>query len=238
MLLRHSIDAMIMHWFNTICWILLLMTGIGLVDNPVLQPLGMWWVRVMQAVFGDGASLLEFHIAVGTIWTLGFTVYGSIRFKRMTLPFVKEMLTFSPRTDIEWLIKKSLSMTLGPRMMQRFGLETTIPDQGFYNVGQKLFGICALFVSPVIAISGWTMTFSKQDWMDPVWVQWSILIHFIFAGLMLAGLLIHIYMATIAKGKTPALISMFSGYVPEAYARSHHRHWFETIRSRQTDPEQ
>ena len=61
MLRRHTIDAMLMHWFNTICWIILLSTGIGLINNPVLQPFGMWWVRIMHALFGGGAELLQFH---------------------------------------------------------------------------------------------------------------------------------------------------------------------------------
>ncbi len=54
MLRRHTIDAMFMHWFNTVCWFVLLATGVGLIDNPVLQPLGMWWVRIMHMLFGDG----------------------------------------------------------------------------------------------------------------------------------------------------------------------------------------
>jgi formate dehydrogenase subunit gamma len=227
MLQRHTIDAMLMHWFNTICWILLLATGVGLIDNPVLQPLCMWWVKGMHAIFGGGAELLEFHITVGAIWSVGFLVYGIIRFKRITLPFIKEMLTFSPMTDIEWLIKKPLSMTIGSKMMQRFGLKPNIPDQGFYNVGQKMFGIPALFGGAVIAVTGWVMTYSKQDFTTQGTVQWMILIHFLTVGLVFAGLLVHIYMAAIAKGETPAFLSMFTGKVPADYAASHHKVWFD-----------
>ena len=88
MLRRHTIDAMFMHWFNTICWVLLLATGVGLIDNSVLQPLCMWWVRIMHAIFGGGAALLEFHIVVGTIWSLGFLIYGIVRFKQARLLLV------------------------------------------------------------------------------------------------------------------------------------------------------
>jgi len=227
MLRRHTIDAMFMHWFNTICWVLLLATGVGLIDNPVLQPLCMWWVKIMHAIFGGGAALLEFHIVVGTIWSVGFLVYGIVRFKPITWPFIKEMLTFSPKNDIEWLIKKPLSMTVGTKVMQRFGLKPVIPDQGFYNVGQKMFGIPALFGGAVIAISGWIMMFSRQDLTSQNTVQWMILIHFLTAGLVFAGLLVHIYMAAIAKGETPAFISMFTGNVPADYAASHHKLWFD-----------
>ena len=236
MLRRHTIDAMLMHWFNTICWVLLLSTGIGLIDNPVLQPFGMWWVRIMHGLFGSGAELLHFHITVGGIWSIGFLVYGLACFKRTTLPFVKEMLTFSPKTDLEWLIKKPLSMTVGPKMMQRLGLGTTIPEQGFYNVGQKMFGIPALFGGIVIAVTGWIMTYSQQDLTSQANVQWAIFIHFLTVGLVFAGLLVHIYMAAIASGETPAFISMFTGKVPGDYAASHHKLWYDELQ--ETAPEE
>jgi formate dehydrogenase subunit gamma len=233
---RHPLGAIIMHWFNTACWLFLLATGLGLIDNPALQPLGMWWVRWMHGLFGGGAQLLQIHIACGAVWSIGFLLYGIFFIKRVTIPFVKEMLSFSPKQDLTWLIRKPLTMTLGPKMMTRLGMNSAIPDQGFYNIGQKLFGIPALFGGVVIAITGGILTFSKLDWMNPVWVQWSILIHFLTAGLVFAGLLIHIYMAAIAKGETPALISMFTGRVPEGYAKSHHRLWFEETRTRKSEP--
>lgn len=231
MLRRHTIDAMIMHWFNTVCWIFLLVTGVGLIDNPVLQPLGMWWVTAMQYIFSGPVLLLEAHIAVGVVWSLVFLIYGVVRFKRITLPFVKEMLTFSPRNDMEWLIKKPLSMTIGPKMMRRMGLRPNIPDQGFYNVGQKMFGIPALFGGVIIAVTGWIMMFSQQDLFGQATVQWAILIHFLTVGLVFAGLLIHIYMAAIAPGETPAFKSMFTGFVPADYAVSHHKDWYDDVHS-------
>lgn len=230
MIKRHTFDAMFMHWFNTICWIILLATGIGLVDNPVLQPFAMWWVRFMHALFGGGAALLDFHIAVGAIWSIGFLVYGIVRCRRITIPFIKEMLTFSPKTDIEWLVKKPLSMVVGFKTMQRMGLKPVIPDQGFYNVGQKMFGIPALFGGIIIAVTGWIMTYSQADIFSQGTVQWAILIHFLTVGLVFAGLLIHIYMAAIASGETPAFISMFTGSVPSDYAESHHRLWYEEVK--------
>ena len=55
------------------------------------------------------------------------------------------------------------------------------------------------------------------------------MVHFITGGLVFAGLLIHIFMAAIATGEQPALISMFTGTVPEDYARHHHRLWLEDL---------
>jgi formate dehydrogenase gamma subunit len=227
---RHTVDAMLMHWFNTICWMLLLASGIGLVDNPVLQPFCMGWVQLLHAIFGGGAALLEFHITVGAVWSAVFLIYGVVCLKRTSLPFVKELLTFSPGADIAWLLKKGLSMTAGTRMMQRLGMKTIVPDQGFYNTGQKLFGITVLFGGIVIAVTGWIMTFSQQDLTSQGTVQWAMLIHFVTAGVVSAGLLVHIYMAGIARGHRPAFLSMFTGKVPADYAAAHHKHWYNEIR--------
>ena len=235
MIRRHSVHAMIMHWFNTVCWGFLLATGLGLVDNPVLQPLGMWWVRLMHSVFGSGAQLLQVHIVCGAIWSIGFFLYGILFFKSATLVFLKEILTFSLKRDLLWLIRKPLTMTVGPKIMRRLSITPDIPDQGFYNVGQKLFAIPALFGGMIIAVTGWIMTFSKQDLTGLSTVQWSILIHFITVGLVFAGLLIHIYMAAIAKGELPALISMFTGKVPADYAEHHHRFWFGKVTSQEPE---
>ena len=237
MIRRHSAHAMIMHWFNTVCWCVLLATGLGLVDNPVLQPLGMWWVRFMHSLFGGGAQLLQVHIVCGAIWSIGFLLYGIIFFKSTTLVFIKEILTVHLKRDLLWLMKKPLTMTIGPKIMERLGMTPEIPDQGFYNVGQKLFAIPALFGGMIIAVTGWVMAFSKQDLTGVDTVQWSILIHFITVGLVFAGLLIHVYMAAIAKGELPALISMFTGKVPADYAEHHHRFWFEEVTSQESEPD-
>ena len=73
------------------------------------------------------------------------------------------------------------------------------------------------------------MLYSKYFVIGTTIVQWSILIHFIVVGIVFAGLLVHIYMASIAAGELPALISMFTGSVPESYAKHHHRLWYEEI---------
>ena len=115
-------------------------------------------------------------------------------------------------------------------MMQRLGMKTIVPDQGFYNTGQKLFGITVLFGGIVIAVTGWIMIFSQQDLTGQGTVQWAMLIHFVTAGVVSAGLLVHIYMAGIAGGHRPAFLSMFTGKVFADYAAAHHKRWVDEIR--------
>ena len=141
-----------------------------------------------------------------------------------------------------WLVKKGIQMTLGSRALKKFGgilekrgaspeiAEPRIPDQGFYNVGQKLFAVPSVLGGIVIAVSGIIMALSNVYFTNTAIVRWAILIHFITVGLVFAGLLIHIYMASIAAGERPAFISMFTGSVPEDYARHHHRLWYEEVK--------
>lgn len=219
-----------MHWFNAVCWFFLLFTGIGLIKNGDLEPVGGWWPDLIRVIFSGGGNLLLAHVICGSIWIIAFLVFAIVRLRKEVVFFIREIFTFSPVNDISWIIKKGIQMTFGYKMLTRLGLEPRIPDQGFYNVGQKLFAIPSILGGIVIAATGIIMYSSKLFMMDTVIVQWSILIHFIMAGVVFAGLLIHIYMASIAAGELPALISMFTGTVPEEYADHHHKLWYDRIK--------
>jgi formate dehydrogenase subunit gamma len=230
MIKRHTKVSIFMHWFNAVCWFFLLFTGIGLIKNGDLTPVGGWLPDLIRGIFFSGENLLLAHVICGFTWILVFIVFTIVRLRKEVSYFIREIFTFSPINDISWIIKKGIQMTFGYKMLTRLGLEPKIPDQGFYNVGQKLFAIPAVLGGIVIAATGIVMYSSKFIMMDTSIVQWSILIHFVMVGVVFAGLLIHIYMASIAAGELPALISMFTGSVPEEYAEHHHKLWYNTIK--------
>jgi formate dehydrogenase subunit gamma len=228
---RHDKINIFIHWFNAVCWIFLLVTGLGLIKNPDLQIFGGWWADLMRTVFGSGETLLAVHVIVGFIWSCGFLLYGALLFKKHVIPFVKEILTVSPSQDTMWLIKKGIYMTMGSRALKKLGFDPHLPDQGFYNVGQKLFAIPSLFGGIIIAVTGFIMVISDKWLTGTTIVQWAILIHFVTVLLVFAGLFIHVYMAGIAAGEKPAFISIFTGKVPEDYAEHHHKLWYDKIKS-------
>jgi formate dehydrogenase subunit gamma len=230
MIKRHTKLSIFMHWFNAICWFFLLFTGIGLIKNGELEPVGGWSPDLIRGIFSGGGNLLLAHVTCGFIWIAVFIVFAIVRLRKEVGFFIREIFTFSPINDISWIIKKGIQMTFGYKMLTRLGLEPGIPDQGFYNAGQKLFAIPSILGGIVIAATGIVMYSSKFIMMDTAIVQWSILIHFVMAGVVFAGLLIHIYMASIAAGELPALISMFTGTVPEEYAEHHHKLWYDRIK--------
>lgn len=221
---------MFMHWFNAACWLFLLATGLGLIRNDAMALTGGIWSRWMHGLFGSGEALLAAHEIVGLIWAGVFFIYGVLGFRKTVFPFVKEVLTISPERDLTWLLKKGTRMTLGAGVLRKRGIDPALPDQGFYNVGQKLFAIPSLFGGILIGITGIILVLSNVWITHTGVVQWAIFIHFICVLLVFAGLLIHIYMASIAPGERPAFKSMFTGRVPDDYARHHHRLWYDDVK--------
>jgi formate dehydrogenase subunit gamma len=228
---RHDKINIFMHWFNAVCWIFLLLTGLGLIKNREFQILGGWWADLMRSIFGSGETLLAAHTAVGFIWSCGFILYGIVFIKKHVIPFVKEIFSVTPSKDMMWLVKKGIQMTMGNRVLKKVGLDTHLPDQGFYNAGQKIFAIPSLIGGIIIALTGFIMVVSDKWITSTAIVQWAILIHFVTVMLVFAGLFIHVYMAGIAAGEKPAFISMFTGKVPEEYAEHHHRLWHDKVKS-------
>lgn len=235
MIKRHTKTAMAIHWFNAACWFFLLATGFALLDNEALPFSGGFWRISMIALFGSPATLLSSHIIAGSIWASVFLLIGVIGFKDMLRPFVREIFSFSPTRDLSWLFRKSIHMTLGEGVLRKQGIDPGLPDQGFYNVGQKLFAVPSLFGGIIIGVSGVILALSNVWFTETGIVQWAILIHFLGAALVSAGLIVHIYMAAISPGERPAFISMFTGTVPETYAEGHHKLWYLEHRVRTPD---
>lgn len=227
---RHAKSAIFMHWFNAVCWILLLLTGFGMIVNQKLQPFGMGWPSLTQAIFGDGERQFMLHWIVGTIWAVAFLVYGLFWMRPVTIPFLKEIFSFSIKRDLLWLVKKGIQMTLGNRGLEKLGFDLTLPDQGYYNAGQKLFAIPAVLGGIVITATGVTMILSKTMLNHSALVRWAMLIHFVTVGIVFASLFVHVFMAALARGEWPALKSMFTGYVSSDYARHHHKDWYDKVR--------
>lgn len=228
MTLRHDKLSIFLHWFNAFCWIALLLTGLGLIKNDQLNPVGAWWPSLMRSVFGGGENLLVVHQYLGMLWAGVFLLYVLLK-PRETWLFLREVFSVSPAKDMLWFVKMNLKMTLGKKGLQRLGLTPDMPPQGFYNFGQKLFAQATVLGGIVIAATGMIMFFSTIFLDNPNPAAWSRMIHYLTVGLVFAGLLVHVYMAAVSREEKPAFRSMFTGYVPEHYARHHHPLWHEEV---------
>lgn len=229
---RHDKSDIFIHWFNAACWILLLLTGIGLIQNEAIDPFGSGYPEALRAMVGGGANLLAIHEGIGLAWIAGFVLYLVVNAKGAIF-FLSEVFPVSPGRDMTWMIKKMILMTLGPKALKALGMDPELPDQGYYNMGQKAFAQASVVGGVVIAVTGLIMYFSDRSFGAEAvgMVSWAVTLHFIAVGLVFAGLLVHIYMAAISPDERPGFLSMFSGHVPDDYAKHHHRLWWEKIKT-------
>ncbi len=229
---RHDGTDIYLHWFNAVCWLLLLLSGVGLIQNPAIDPFGSGYPEALRSLVGGGGNLLVLHEAIGILWILGFVLYLIVNFRGARF-FLAEVFAISPGRDMTWLLKKMVLMTLGPKALKKMGMEPELPAQGFYNMGQKAFAQASVVGGIVIAVTGVIMFLSDRTFGAEATgiVGWAVFLHFISVGLVFAGLLVHIYMAAISPEERPGFKSMFTGVVPDDYARHHHRLWWEKVKT-------
>ncbi len=210
---KHDTAVILLHWFNAAIWALELATGGALLAGPGYRIAPDWWREFMVAMFGSPAMILRVHVTAGVIWTLVLLVYGVFGFRKYLLRTVTRYL-IPDRDDFLWL-KNRLLLILGRRV--------SLPPQGIYNGGQKLYGIAVYLGSAVIIVTGYIMAFHLGP---PSLLRWSVLLHFVAVGAVFAGLFVHVYMGAVLPEERPAFFSMFSGKVPELYAYRHHYKWW------------
>jgi formate dehydrogenase subunit gamma len=237
---RHTKAGIFIHWFNAAAWFFLLITGLALIANPELQPIGSGFGNAVRAVFGGGQNLIMAHIWVAIIWMAVWAYFIFRYWSSHTWPFLAQIFTLKPRRDLEWMAKKNIQMTMGYKAMAKLtkpvrflGVDEHLPEQGYYNAGQKVAAQVMVVGALVLAATGLLMLRAKY-WLplpteDLAWVQWAITIHYIAAGVTFAILLVHIFMAAIAKEERPAFWSMFTGEVPVSYAKHHHKLWYDRV---------
>jgi len=215
---KHDVAIMLLHWFNAMVWGLELMTGAALVTSSSLRVAPPSYVRIVQGFFHSQANMLQFHIAVGIAWLCVFAVYGTFGFRTYLRKQVLQREVSLDGDDIQWLRIRFL------RLLKR--TSESLPPQGIYNAGQKLFAIAVYTMAPVIMITGIIMTFHL---VGTAVVGWAAVVHFAAVGAVLSGLIIHVYMAAVFPEEKPAFFSMITGSVNELYAFRHHFKWWDEV---------
>ncbi|MBI3362777.1 MAG: cytochrome b/b6 domain-containing protein, partial [Chloroflexi bacterium] len=213
---KHAIANILTHWFNVAMWALLLPTGLAILASPRLGIAPELWQTALRNLFGGTANLIKFHYSVGLLWMFVLTYNILIGFRKYFIPFTVQRMAMD-KDDVNWLMMKGL---------QIIGKSVTLPPQDAYNAGQKAYAYVVVLGSFFIGLTGVIMTFSKYIPVEMRWiVQWSLPIHFVSVGAIVAGLFIHVYMGAVFPEEREAFFSMFSGKVSAWYARMHHYKW-------------
>jgi formate dehydrogenase subunit gamma len=217
MLKKHNLANILTHWFNVAMWALLLPTGLAILSSPRIGLVPEMWQTLMRNLFGGAANLIKFHYTIGLLWLAVLTFNITLGFRKYFLPFSRERLLLD-RDDVEWLKVKPLQMVGLAR-------NKALPPQDVYNAGQKLYMYAVMVGTFVIGLTGLIMTFHRYlPW--PWLMQWSLPLHFTAVGMVVAGLIIHVYMGAVFPEEKEAFFSMFTGKVSAWYARRHHAKWY------------
>ncbi len=221
---KHQVAIVLLHWFNAIVWAVELATGSALIVAQEYRFMPNWYLTMMAELAGGRANLLRIHIAIGVTWTVVFLVYAIFGWRHYLHTEVLRKEVGIDQDDIDWLRVRLLRL-LG-------GSKEELPPQGAYNAGQKLYAMLVYSMVPIIMITGWIMAFHL---IGTVAVQWAMLAHFLAAGLVVSGLMVHVYMGAVFPEEKPAFYSMITGTVDELYAYRHHFKWWREIKLQQVE---
>jgi formate dehydrogenase subunit gamma len=108
-----------------------------------------------------------------------------------------------------------------------FGMKAKMPNQGFFNAGEKINSWIQILTAVLIIFSGFTMWF-PQYFPDTV-VQWGYLLHNVGFGLAIAVVVGHIYLSVLHPGSTPAFRGVVKGDVDAEFAKGHYRDWYDEL---------
>ena len=216
---KHHVAIMLLHWFNAIVWLCELTTGAALIASPYFRLMPYWYIDMMENLFGSRATMLQFHIVVGITWVSVFLVYGIFGFRTYLAKQIFEKEIALDRDDINWLIIRAL------RILKKS--DEPLPPQDSYNAGQKLFALLVYAMIPIIMITGLIMAFHL---VSTAVVGWAVVLHFTAVGLVVSGLIIHVYMGAVFPEEKAAFFSMLTGMVSELYAYRHHFKWWKEVK--------
>lgn len=219
---KHQVAIVLLHWFNATVWAIELATGSALIIAPGYRFMPVWYLHLMESLAGDRANLLRIHIAVGVIWSIVFVVYGLFGWRHYLHAEVLRKEIGLDSDDFNWLSIRLL------RFLNLTSQE--LPSQGAYNAGQKLYALLVYTMIPIIMITGLIMAAHA---FGTFVIQWSMLLHFVAVGMVVSGLMVHIYMGAVFPEERPAFYSMITGMVDELYAYRHHFKWWREVKMEQ-----
>jgi formate dehydrogenase subunit gamma len=199
-IVRYTYRERLMHWSAGVSYVYLLLSG-----------LAFWspWLFWLAAILGGPTIARELHPWIGLIFTLAVLwMYGVWRDQMRTTP-----------EDRAWW-----------RALRHYirNEDAALPPEGRYNGGQKALFWGFIWCAIVLLLSGLVLWF-------PHWIPWgmrwlrlaAVILHPIAALVTIALFMIHVYMGVFVE--RGALQSMVEGDVSPAWAKKHHRAWYEQI---------
>lgn len=197
---RYTFRERIVHWIAAFAYIYDFVTGLA-----IWSPYMFWGT----AIVGGGATARFWHPWLGLVFTL--TVLCMYKMWRRDMA--------ATEADRAWWKAKALYIR---------NQDEGLPPIGRFNYGQKLLFWLMFYGIILLLLSGLVMWFNESIPWSLRWIGYlAVTVHVIAAFATIAGFIIHVYMGTaMVRG---SFTSMVSGEVSPAWARRHHRLWYEEI---------
>lgn len=215
-----------LHWFNAICWLVLTLSGLGIIRGSLrFMPAG--YAEWLQNLVGGQFNLIVGHSLLGLLWAGVFALFVLFNWTSVVWPFLKKVLSITPMSVLRDLYEMVVDIA------RLFGLlkSVKLPPSGRYNGAQRLLGTMIIGSSMLIALTGTVMFvlfLLTPMVVDGAVFRWALVAHAFFVGLVYIGLVAHIYYALIEEPES--LRSMTDGYLEEDYVKRHCPAWYDELK--------
>jgi formate dehydrogenase subunit gamma len=197
---RYTLTERVNHWFGALTYIYCLLTGLAF-WSPY-----MYW---LAALVGGGPTARFWHPWSGLAFTASMAV--------MYMHWAGDMRI--TEADRRW-----------SQAMEHYirNEDDQLPPEGRFNYGQKLFFWLMLYGIILLLISGIGLWFVESIPWSLRWLRYlAVTIHVAAALATIGGFIIHVYMGTaMVRG---GFTSIVRGEVSTAWAKTHHRLWYDQI---------
>ena len=202
-ILRYTLVERVMHWLAALVYAYVLLTGLAFYSPH------LYWIAT---ILGGAPTSRFWHPWLGVVFaaTLAWMLRAWLADMRIT------------REDRKW----------GEAIRHYIRNEDEgLPPIGRFNLGQKQFFWIMFYAAAVLLVSGIVLWF-------PEMIPWSlrglryaaILLHVASALVTIGLFIIHVYMGTaVVRG---GFTSIIRGEVSPAWARTHHRLWYNRVTGR------
>ncbi len=202
MIERYSFTERICHWVTSILYVYCLGTGAAFY-TPYL-----FWIAIM---LGGGPTSRFWHPIMGCAFVAAAVWMHDLWRRNMHLTTI----------DRAWLNDAKNYAT---------NQDDLVPPQGKFNAGQKIYYWAMFYGAILLLLSGLVMWFPEYVPARWNWVRGSaILLHECAALITVGAFIVHVYMSVfVVPGSVTAMVH---GSVSAAWARTHHRLWYEEHKS-------
>jgi formate dehydrogenase subunit gamma len=199
-IMRYSLHERVNHWVAGLAYIYLLLTGLGF-----WSPYLFWFT----AIFGGGPASRFWHPWIGLVFFISVMLMYVMWWRDMHI---------TP-ADLAWKEKVGYYIR---------NEDENLPPVGRYNWGQKILFWVMFWGAILLLISGVGLWFVNDIPWNLRYLRYSAVIVHVGAALITIGaFIIHVYMGTaMVRGDFTSIIR---GEVTRAWARKHHRLWYEKV---------